>query len=165
MQPQTDDDDSEKNVEFAGGNVHLIATKESWDQKLAEASRDGKIVSFPSLFVFLQEWWIMWNDVWSFIVFYFMSVCRSDFKFSPWIMHYYIHEFGETVFQGSILKPWPFPSQESSNQMQASSLHCLVYCSWYWWQRNNGYGLKCATIQDFSGGAYQCDTLDKKSPI
>ncbi|XP_059462627.1 thioredoxin H-type [Corylus avellana] len=42
--PQTDDDDSEKHFEFANGNVHLIATKESWDQKMAEASRDGKIV-------------------------------------------------------------------------------------------------------------------------
>jgi hypothetical protein len=35
--------------------VHLIATKESWDQKMAEASRDGKIVSFPSLFVFCRN--------------------------------------------------------------------------------------------------------------
>ncbi|KAF5476427.1 hypothetical protein F2P56_008142 [Juglans regia] len=41
---QTDEDDSVKNVEFAGGNVHLITTTESWDQKLAEASKDGKIV-------------------------------------------------------------------------------------------------------------------------
>jgi hypothetical protein len=55
LQPQTDDDDSEKNVEFAGGNVHLIATKESWDQKMAEASRDGKIVSFTSLFIFCRK--------------------------------------------------------------------------------------------------------------
>jgi hypothetical protein len=47
----------------------------------------------------------MWNDVWSFIVFYVMSVCRSDFKFSPWIMRYYIREFVETVFRGSTLKP------------------------------------------------------------
>ncbi|KAG2691161.1 hypothetical protein I3843_09G218600 [Carya illinoinensis] len=41
---QTDEDDSVRSVEFAGGNVHLITTTESWDQKLAEASRDGKIV-------------------------------------------------------------------------------------------------------------------------
>ncbi|CAL9220074.1 unnamed protein product [Arabidopsis halleri] len=38
------DDDSIHNVEFSGGNVHLITTKESWDEKLAEAGRDGKIV-------------------------------------------------------------------------------------------------------------------------
>lgn len=48
MQPETDGYDSDKNVEFSGGNVHLITTKESWDQKMAEASRDGKIVSIPS---------------------------------------------------------------------------------------------------------------------
>ncbi|KAL7136024.1 hypothetical protein ABFS83_10G002200 [Erythranthe nasuta] len=40
----SDGDDSEHNVEFAGGNVQLITTKESWEQKLAEAKRDGKIV-------------------------------------------------------------------------------------------------------------------------
>ncbi|XP_010543150.1 PREDICTED: thioredoxin H9-like [Tarenaya hassleriana] len=38
------DDDSDNQVEFSGGNVHLVTTKESWDQKLAESSRDGKIV-------------------------------------------------------------------------------------------------------------------------
>ncbi|KAL3531593.1 hypothetical protein ACH5RR_005114 [Cinchona calisaya] len=42
--PKNDGDDSVHNVEFAGGNVHLITTKESWDQKLTEARRDGKIV-------------------------------------------------------------------------------------------------------------------------
>ncbi|CAG7882307.1 unnamed protein product [Brassica rapa] len=39
-----EDDDSIHNVDFSGGNVHLITTKESWDEKLAEAGRDGKIV-------------------------------------------------------------------------------------------------------------------------
>ncbi|XP_010553162.1 PREDICTED: thioredoxin H9 [Tarenaya hassleriana] len=38
------DDDADNHVEFSGGNVHLITTKESWDQKMAEAGRDGKIV-------------------------------------------------------------------------------------------------------------------------
>uniref|UniRef100_A0A2N9FUK0 Thioredoxin domain-containing protein n=1 Tax=Fagus sylvatica TaxID=28930 RepID=A0A2N9FUK0_FAGSY len=42
--PQTDGDDSDNNVDFAGGNVNVITTKESWDQKLEEASKDGKIV-------------------------------------------------------------------------------------------------------------------------
>ncbi|CAA0836188.1 Thioredoxin H9 [Striga hermonthica] len=37
-------DDSDHNFEIAGGNVHLITTKESWEQKLAEAQKDGKIV-------------------------------------------------------------------------------------------------------------------------
>lgn len=45
MQPKNDGDDSDHNVEFTGGNVHLITTKESWEQKIAEAKRDGKIVS------------------------------------------------------------------------------------------------------------------------
>ncbi|KAI4374234.1 hypothetical protein MLD38_012249 [Melastoma candidum] len=39
-----DDDDSGHHVEFAGKNVHLITTRESWDQKLSEAIRDDKIV-------------------------------------------------------------------------------------------------------------------------
>uniref|UniRef100_A0A2K1XFD4 Thioredoxin domain-containing protein n=1 Tax=Populus trichocarpa TaxID=3694 RepID=A0A2K1XFD4_POPTR len=38
-----DADDDEPHIELAGGNVHLITTKERWDQKLSEASRDGKI--------------------------------------------------------------------------------------------------------------------------
>ncbi|KAK7287015.1 hypothetical protein RJT34_22424 [Clitoria ternatea] len=42
--PQTKDDDSDHIVEFVSGNVQLITTKESWDQKLEQASRDGKIV-------------------------------------------------------------------------------------------------------------------------
>lgn len=37
-------DDSDHNVEFTGGNVQLITTQESWDQKMAEAKSDGKIV-------------------------------------------------------------------------------------------------------------------------
>ncbi|KAK4481256.1 hypothetical protein RD792_012139 [Penstemon davidsonii] len=45
MQNNNDDeDDSEHNVEFVGGNVHLIMKKESWEQKIEEAKRDGKIV-------------------------------------------------------------------------------------------------------------------------
>uniref|UniRef100_A0A5B7B1I4 Thioredoxin domain-containing protein n=1 Tax=Davidia involucrata TaxID=16924 RepID=A0A5B7B1I4_DAVIN len=41
---QNDGGDSNHNIEFAGGNVHLITTKEGWDEKLSEARRDGKIV-------------------------------------------------------------------------------------------------------------------------
>ncbi|KAG6769661.1 hypothetical protein POTOM_025317 [Populus tomentosa] len=44
LEHKRDADNDELHVEFAGGNVHLITTKESWDQKLSEASRDGKIV-------------------------------------------------------------------------------------------------------------------------
>ncbi|KAI4355979.1 hypothetical protein L6164_000033 [Bauhinia variegata] len=36
--------ESDHHVDFASGNVQLISTKESWDQKLAEAKRDGRIV-------------------------------------------------------------------------------------------------------------------------
>lgn len=44
--PPSDGDDSSHNVKFAGGNVCLITTKENWDQKLAEAQKEGKVVRF-----------------------------------------------------------------------------------------------------------------------
>lgn len=47
-----EDDDSAHNSAFASGNVHLITTKEHWEEKLAEASKDGKIVSFSILSCF-----------------------------------------------------------------------------------------------------------------
>jgi thioredoxin 1 len=37
--------DEEEKLDFKGGNVHIITSKEIWDQKIAEANRDGKIVS------------------------------------------------------------------------------------------------------------------------
>lgn len=36
-------DDKDK-IDFKGGNVHVITSKENWDQKIAEANKDGKIV-------------------------------------------------------------------------------------------------------------------------
>lgn len=45
LQHRDDDDDSDHQATFAGGNVTIINTQESWDQKLEEAKRDGKIVS------------------------------------------------------------------------------------------------------------------------
>ncbi|CAI0423722.1 unnamed protein product [Linum tenue] len=39
---QNDDDDSEHPIEFAGGNVQVVSTEESWKEHLAEASKDGK---------------------------------------------------------------------------------------------------------------------------
>ncbi|KAG8374478.1 hypothetical protein BUALT_Bualt11G0136600 [Buddleja alternifolia] len=44
MQTKNDGDDPDHKIEFTGGNVHLITTKESWEQKMEEAKRDGKIV-------------------------------------------------------------------------------------------------------------------------
>ncbi|KAK7340071.1 hypothetical protein VNO77_20763 [Canavalia gladiata] len=41
---QAKDNDSDHAVDFAGGNVKLITTEESWEQKLEEARRDGRIV-------------------------------------------------------------------------------------------------------------------------
>ncbi|KAL5174011.1 Thioredoxin H-type [Glycine soja] len=38
------DDDSDHIVELASGNVQLITTKESWDQKLDQARKESKIV-------------------------------------------------------------------------------------------------------------------------
>uniref|UniRef100_A0A452Y3W8 Thioredoxin domain-containing protein n=1 Tax=Aegilops tauschii subsp. strangulata TaxID=200361 RepID=A0A452Y3W8_AEGTS len=34
----------EEKLDFKGGNVHVITTKEDWDQKIEEANKDGKIV-------------------------------------------------------------------------------------------------------------------------
>ncbi|KAJ4970813.1 hypothetical protein NE237_003912 [Protea cynaroides] len=36
--------DSDQGVDFASGNVHLITTKEGWDEKISEANKDGKFV-------------------------------------------------------------------------------------------------------------------------
>ncbi|XP_039063832.1 thioredoxin H9-like isoform X2 [Hibiscus syriacus] len=41
---KSDGADSDEAVEFVGGNVHRVTSKEDWDQKLSEAKRDGKIV-------------------------------------------------------------------------------------------------------------------------
>lgn len=47
--------DYDHGVEFTGGNVHVIKTKESWDQKMEEAKRDGKIVSIRCCFFLLYN--------------------------------------------------------------------------------------------------------------
>lgn len=39
---QVDEDDS-SHFNMAGGNVHLVTTKEDWERKLSEANREGKI--------------------------------------------------------------------------------------------------------------------------
>ncbi|XP_010252021.1 PREDICTED: thioredoxin H4-1 [Nelumbo nucifera] len=44
FQKKNNDDALSEKVEFEGGNVCLITNKESWDEKLAEANRNGKIV-------------------------------------------------------------------------------------------------------------------------
>ncbi|XP_008810849.1 thioredoxin H4-1-like [Phoenix dactylifera] len=31
-------------IDFRAGNVHAITTKESWEEKIAEANKDGKLV-------------------------------------------------------------------------------------------------------------------------
>ncbi|CAL9103699.1 unnamed protein product [Musa acuminata var. zebrina] len=36
--------DLEEEIDYGGGNVHVITRKESWDQKILEANKDGKIV-------------------------------------------------------------------------------------------------------------------------
>ncbi|XP_062180706.1 thioredoxin H4-1-like [Phragmites australis] len=36
--------DDEDKIDFGGGNVHVVTSKEDWDQKIAEANKDGKIV-------------------------------------------------------------------------------------------------------------------------
>ncbi|XP_015948194.1 thioredoxin H-type [Arachis duranensis] len=41
---QDKDDDSDHHVDMVSGNVQLITTKESWDQKLQESSKDHKIL-------------------------------------------------------------------------------------------------------------------------
>lgn len=37
-------EESNSGFDFVGGNVYLITTKESWEEKLSQASREGKIV-------------------------------------------------------------------------------------------------------------------------
>ncbi|KAI5439939.1 hypothetical protein KIW84_025340 [Lathyrus oleraceus] len=46
-----EDDSLHQDVEFASGKVHLINTKESWDQKLEQARGDGKMVTFTLFFI------------------------------------------------------------------------------------------------------------------
>lgn len=41
-----DDDNDSHKVQLGGGNVYLITTLDRWEEKLSEASRDSKIVSF-----------------------------------------------------------------------------------------------------------------------
>ncbi|URE30857.1 Thioredoxin [Musa troglodytarum] len=36
--------DLEDEIDFRGGNVHVITSMEGWDQKVLEANKDGKIV-------------------------------------------------------------------------------------------------------------------------
>ncbi|MQM08542.1 hypothetical protein Taro_041398 [Colocasia esculenta] len=36
--------DSDKKIDFKRGNVHVITSKESWDEKILEANRHGKMV-------------------------------------------------------------------------------------------------------------------------
>ncbi|XP_060675586.1 thioredoxin H4-1 isoform X1 [Ziziphus jujuba] len=39
-----EDGDGNKDVQLTSGNVHLITTKASWEEKLSEANTEGKIV-------------------------------------------------------------------------------------------------------------------------
>ncbi|XP_043700556.1 thioredoxin H9-like isoform X2 [Telopea speciosissima] len=39
-----DESDADHAVNFASGNIHLITTKESWDEKISEANNSGKFV-------------------------------------------------------------------------------------------------------------------------
>ena len=115
LQPETDGYDSDKNVEFSGGNVHLITTKESWDQKMAEASRDGKIVSIPSPSPpsfppplragpgWDSESCRMYMELNCLFV---MSLLWTTTNIFPWYVHYYICECGNdymTAYWGSTL--------------------------------------------------------------
>lgn len=36
--------DFEDKIDFSGGNVHVITTRESWDEKISEANRASKII-------------------------------------------------------------------------------------------------------------------------
>lgn len=42
---EEDDDECRDHVEFASKNVHLITTMVSWEEKVSESIKDGKIVS------------------------------------------------------------------------------------------------------------------------
>ncbi|KAL5991351.1 hypothetical protein ACLOJK_012258 [Asimina triloba] len=55
-----DDDETDTKIDFSGGNVHVVTSKENWDEKIDEANKDGKIVhsSFPAevLINFSASW-------------------------------------------------------------------------------------------------------------
>ncbi|XP_074568537.1 thioredoxin H4-1-like [Curcuma longa] len=38
------DADLQEEIDFSGGNVHVITSKDNWDQKISESKKDGKIV-------------------------------------------------------------------------------------------------------------------------
>lgn len=44
-QPGPQQADDEDKIDYGGSNVHVITSKEDWDQKIEEANKDGKIVS------------------------------------------------------------------------------------------------------------------------
>ncbi|KAG6475407.1 hypothetical protein ZIOFF_064627 [Zingiber officinale] len=48
------DADLQEEVDFKGGNVHVITSQEGWDQKISQAKNDGKIdYDFPVVFSFV----------------------------------------------------------------------------------------------------------------
>ncbi|KAL6607768.1 hypothetical protein ACP70R_040831 [Stipagrostis hirtigluma subsp. patula] len=53
--------DEEVKLDFKGGNVHIITTKEGWDQKIEEANRDGKIVSELTIWLSDQRYEVVAN--------------------------------------------------------------------------------------------------------
>ncbi|KAL0926888.1 hypothetical protein M5K25_003141 [Dendrobium thyrsiflorum] len=39
-----DEDDFDSKVNFTGGNVHIVHSIESWDEKISEAKKEGEVV-------------------------------------------------------------------------------------------------------------------------
>lgn len=46
LQANAGEDEPDHKVDFSGGNVHVITSRESWDAKLSEASKDGRTVCY-----------------------------------------------------------------------------------------------------------------------
>lgn len=48
LQGNSGDDELDYKVDFSGGNVHVITSRESWDAKLSEASKDHRTVCYDN---------------------------------------------------------------------------------------------------------------------
>lgn len=79
----------EDKLDFKGGNVHVITSKEDWDRKIEEANKDGKIVSKLAI-CSMDYKYIFWFLCCALVG--DLSVCFTLYNFTKLIsMHYLSH--------------------------------------------------------------------------
>lgn len=79
----------EDKLDFKGGNVHVITSKEDWDRKIEEANKDGKIVSKLTI-CSMDYKYIFWFFCCALVG--DLSVCFTLYNFMKLIsMHYLSH--------------------------------------------------------------------------